>query len=209
MEFNLVQILTIAEYSIYITLFSSSILALAVGIEKAIVFSQVTKFTKKIVPKMKEFLSSGDIDAIEEFEKNYPQNIYGKFCSFIKLHYSKGELVLLNLANGKINEERIFLEKRLIVLASLGSNAPFIGLLGTVFGIIKAFYALGVDAGSEMVMHAIAFALITTAIGLIIAIPSVMCNNYFNRRLKVMTQTMEQIIDNTLASYHIKKGEEQ
>jgi biopolymer transport protein ExbB len=158
------------------------------------------------VPKIKDSFSSGNVDAIEEFEKEYSQNIYAKFCSFIKLNYHKGELALAHLINDKINEEKIFLERRLIVLGSLGNNAPFIGLLGTVFGIIKAFYSLGTlgNAGAEIVMKSISIALVATAGGLLIAIPSVISNNYFNRKLKIMTQTMEQISETALASYHIK-----
>ena len=200
-------ILTASEYTIYAMLIVASIFAFAIIIEKTILFSQISKSDKKIVPRIKELLSLGTIDAIEDFEKEYPQNIYAKFCSFIKLHHAKGESALFYLTNGKINEEKIFLEKRLIILASLGSNAPFIGLLGTVIGLIKAFHSLGIDAESEVLMEAIAFTLLTTVGGLLIAIPAVMFNNYFNRRLKIITQTMEQITENALAGYHIKKGE--
>jgi len=203
------QILTISEYVIFAIMIGASIIALAVGIEKAILFSQITRHAKKIVPKIKNSFASGNINELEEFEKTYTQNIYAKFCSFIKLNYHKGELAIVHLINDRINEEKIFLERRLIVLGSLGNNAPFIGLLGTVFGIIKAFYSLGTlgNAGAEVVMKAIAVALVATAGGLLIAIPAVISNNYFNRRLKVMTQTMEQIAETALASYHIKEGD--
>jgi biopolymer transport protein ExbB len=60
------------------------------------------------------------------------------------------------------------------------------------------------NAGAEVVMKSISVALVATAGGLLIAIPSVISNNYFNRKLKIMTQTMEQISETALASYHIK-----
>ena len=205
------QALTISEYAIFAILIGGSILTLAVGIERAIIYSEITKFANEIVPAIKEALSSGSIDELEEFEKKYPQNIYAKLCTFIKLNYSKGEQALLHLLGGKINEEKIHLEKHLTILASLGSNAPFIGLLGTVLGIIKAFYGIGAlgDDGGAVIMRGIAVALITTAAGLIIAMPAIIANNFFHRKVKIITHIMEQISETALVSYHIKKGENQ
>lgn len=87
--------------------------------------------------------------------------------------------------------ERKRLERRLAVLATLGNNAPFVGLFGTVIGIIEAFEHLGRDAGggqagtsSAPVMAAIAEALVATAVGLAVAIPAVAAYNYFQRVLK-------------------------
>jgi biopolymer transport protein ExbB/TolQ len=81
--------------------------------------------------------------------------------------------------------ERSRLEEGLTVLATLGSNAPFIGLFGTVLGIIQSFGALGAhrtDAADIMV--GISEALIATAFGLFVAIPAVVAYNGFSRRLK-------------------------
>ena len=86
--------------------------------------------------------------------------------------------------------ERLRLERRLAFLGTLGSNAPFIGLLGTVIGIVMAFDALGAAgpnaAAPATVMAAIAEALVATAVGLAVAIPAVMAFNGFHRRIKVM-----------------------
>ncbi len=72
------------------------------------------------------------------------------------------------------------LEQRLVVLGTIGSNAPFVGLLGTVLGIIQAFHDLAVagEGGTEVVMAGIASALVITAVGLFVAIPAVVANNY-------------------------------
>ncbi len=83
--------------------------------------------------------------------------------------------------------QRVRLEKRLAFLGTLGNNAPFIGLFGTVIGIVQAFDKLGdagaVGAGGE-IMASIAEALVATAIGLAVAIPAVAAFNYFQRRIK-------------------------
>ena len=92
--------------------------------------------------------------------------------------------------DGAKARERIRLERHLSFLATLGSNAPFIGLFGTVLGIIKAFHDLaatqaGAGAGASTVMAGISEALVATAIGLMVAIPAVVAFNYFNRRIRV------------------------
>jgi biopolymer transport protein ExbB/TolQ len=84
-----------------------------------------------------------------------------------------------------LSMQRNRLEEGLTVLATLGSNAPFIGLFGTVLGIIQAFGALGAhrtDAADIMV--GISEALVATAFGLFVAIPAVVAFNVFSRRLK-------------------------
>jgi len=83
---------------------------------------------------------------------------------------------------------RLKLEKRLGILATFGNNAPFIGLFGTVLGVINAFHTLGADTtfGVNAVMGGISEALVATATGLFVAIPSVMAYNYFVRRIKTV-----------------------
>ncbi|MBK3332065.1 MotA/TolQ/ExbB proton channel family protein [Persephonella atlantica] len=88
---------------------------------------------------------------------------------------------------------KLSLEKRLGILATFGNNAPFIGLFGTVLGIIKAFHDLGTskEFGVRVVMTGISEALVATAMGLFVAIPSVIAYNYFVRRVKKILLTYE------------------
>ena len=96
------------------------------------------------------------------------------------------ELMNTHLLNLKPN-----MDKRLSLLASIGSNAPFIGLLGTIFGVMEAFQALGSQEGSiEMVMAGISKALVATAVGLIVAIPAITAYNYLQRQLKIIFHIM-------------------
>lgn len=82
----------------------------------------------------------------------------------------------------------LVLEARLGILATFGNNAPFIGLFGTVLGVIQAFHAIGGTQAFDVhsIMQGISEALVATAAGLFVAIPCVMAYNYFNRRLKRM-----------------------
>jgi len=92
----------------------------------------------------------------------------------------------LGAMDGAKAKERMRLERNLAFLATLGSNAPFIGLLGTVLGVIKAFHDLAGAAvgGPGVVMAGISQALVATAVGLAVAIPAVVAFNYFNRRVR-------------------------
>ena len=99
-----------------------------------------------------------------------------------------------------LTRERTQLEQGFTVLATLGSNAPFIGLFGTVLGIIQAFGALGAHQnGTSDVMVGISEALIATAIGLFVAIPAVVAFNIFTRKLRVLIVSSEALKDLYLA----------
>ena len=95
-----------------------------------------------------------------------------------------------------VSEKRRELEKGLPVLGTLGSTTPFIGLLGTILGIIVSFGELSKGAGStNSVMFSLAEALILTAVGLVVAIPAVIGFNYFNRRAKLVLSQAENLKD--------------
>ncbi len=96
----------------------------------------------------------------------------------------------------RLNTENLILDrklfeieitKRMAIIATIGSNAPYIGLLGTVLGIMLTFYTIGregyVDA--TKIMLGLALALKATAIGLVVAIPSIVFYNYLTRKTKV------------------------
>ena len=89
-----------------------------------------------------------------------------------------------------ISRQKSIYENDLTILATLASNAPFIGLFGTVLGIIQAFgnlvNAQNVAGQASPVMVAIAESLLATAIGLLVAIPAGMAYNYFTRKIKIL-----------------------
>lgn len=84
-----------------------------------------------------------------------------------------------------LSDERRRLDRRMLLLGTLGNNAPFIGLFGTVLGVIKAFHDLAQSgAGPEVVMAGLSEALVATAVGLLVALPCVFAFNAFNTRVK-------------------------
>jgi biopolymer transport protein TolQ len=96
--------------------------------------------------------------------------------------------------------EVMSLEMMVPFLATTGSTAPFIGLFGTVWGIMNAFMNIGAqkNASLDVVAPGIAEALIATAIGLVAAIPAVMAYNYFVRRINVLASEMDSFSSDML-----------
>lgn len=196
------NLLTLGERAVFSIMGLASVVAVAVAIDRALIFRHNMKIGGKIFGEIVSKLRSGDIDSLGSYLETYPESAYARFAMFIKEHFSSGEKPLSHLMEGKLIEERIFLERRIIILATLGNNAPFVGLLGTVLGIIKAFYNLGTlgNTGAEVVMRSISTALLATACGLFIAIPVVMMNNFFGKRLKVIMQNLEILSREALAA---------
>jgi len=196
------NLLTLGERAIFSVMGLASVIAVAVAIDRGLIFRHNMKIGGIIFGDIVSKLRSGDISSLGEYIKEYPESAYARFAAFIKEHFSAGERPLSHLMEGKLIEERIYLERRIIVLGTLGNNAPFIGLLGTVLGIIKAFYNLGTlgNTGAEVVMRSISTALLATACGLLIAIPVVMLNNFFSKRLKNIMQNLEILSKEALAA---------
>jgi biopolymer transport protein ExbB/TolQ len=100
--------------------------------------------------------------------------------------WDKGPESVEDLITGALGREKARYEKRLDFLATLASNAPFIGLFGTVLGIVRAFRDLAANMAeaSSAVMAGIAESLIATAVGLLVAIPAVIAFNLFKARVR-------------------------
>jgi biopolymer transport protein ExbB len=87
------------------------------------------------------------------------------------------------MMEGELTRQRVRYERRLMFLGTLGNNAPFVGLFGTVLGIIKAFHDLSMNdpsrgSSAQVVMAGISEALVATAVGLAVALPAVVAFNY-------------------------------
>ena len=113
------------------------------------------------------------------------------------------EIILASIA-----QQRVTYDRFLPILGTLGNSAPFIGLFGTVIGILSAFSALGSGAEGTVlkaqVMSSIGEALVATAVGLGVAIPSVVAFNAFKNRIKIMSGNTEGVARTLLA--YLKAG---
>ncbi len=197
------------ETFVFAMLILASILALAVGMERAVIFKRnsnkkISRFAEELIA----LLRKRDLKAAADKAREFGDNVYTRFAIFSIEHASDNAHGLHDLMAGKILEEKIELEKRLTILNTLGNNAPFIGLLGTVLGVIKAFHGLGTlgSSGADVVMRSISKALLATAAGLFIAIPVVMANNYFSKKVKTIIQRLEILSREISASLHVHKA---
>ena len=109
-----------------------------------------------------------------------------------------------------VDRRRLEYEKWLFVLGTLGNNAPFIGLFGTVLGIIRAFADLAAHpaaaAGASTVMTGISEALVATAVGLFVAIPAVVAYNIYQRLLKRVVGRSQSLGNAIAAGMHVARG---
>ncbi|MFL5368187.1 MAG: MotA/TolQ/ExbB proton channel family protein [Myxococcales bacterium] len=106
-----------------------------------------------------------------------------------------------------IEKRRLSYEQGLFILGTLGNNAPFVGLFGTVLGIIRAFADLANSskAGAQTVMAGISEALVATAVGLFVAIPAVLAFNIFQRLLKRVVGRSNALAHAIAAGLHAEK----
>ena len=110
---------------------------------------------------------------------------------------------------GEAQLTKLQMERRLAVLGTVGSNAPFIGLLGTVIGIIRAFQALDASNGqvSTALMAEIGEALTATAIGLFVALPAVVLFNFFQRQISTRVARAEALGREMLSFVKDQRGQ--
>jgi biopolymer transport protein ExbB/TolQ len=116
-------------------------------------------------------------------------------------HADDGVAAVEERKAGAIEQERTRYERRLAFLGTLGNNAPFIGLFGTVLGIIRAFHDLAGNSlqGTQAVMSGIAEALVATGVGLLVALPAVAAYNIFTRQVERATSASEVLAHEILA----------
>jgi biopolymer transport protein ExbB len=131
------------------------------------------------------------------------------------------EILELNLRR-QIQKERHTTEKGIAILASIGTTSPFIGLFGTVFGILHALTSISSagNASLDVVAGPIGEALVATGVGIAVAVPAVLAFNYFVRKLKVQTANLDDYASALVAAalsgslangrpYHNLSGEHQ
>jgi biopolymer transport protein ExbB len=111
-------------------------------------------------------------------------------------HEAKKEILTMHLAQ-TLDEIRVWLDRGLTILASIGSSAPFIGLFGTVWGIYNALNNIAAqgNAGLSVVAGPMGEALVATAIGLFAAIPAVLAYNTFVRLNRLLVQNLRHVAE--------------
>jgi biopolymer transport protein ExbB len=164
-----------------------SIASIAVMLERGWFFVSIRENVERLARMLSEHLDRNDVGAAYEAVQASRSAEAAVVAAGLR-SLERGPEAAEEAMASATALQRMRLERRLAFLGTLGNNAPFVGLLGTVIGIVQAFDKLqssgaGGSANTE-VMGAIAEALVATAIGLAVAIPAVAAFNYFQRRIK-------------------------
>ncbi|MGE3975565.1 MAG: MotA/TolQ/ExbB proton channel family protein [Bdellovibrionales bacterium] len=187
-------------------LIALSVFSIASIIERYLTLSQIRSKGAKLKEQLQQIMQTQNLEELNEVSKDR-DSLEGRALAYGLKHAKEhGAEGLSELINGYALIEKPKLEKSLNFLATVGSNAPFIGLLGTVFGIMKAFNDLGASQGdAASVMVGIAEALVATAVGLFVAIPAVVAYNTFQRQVKNIMMNLETVRELSIA-YAKRKG---
>ena len=178
-----------------------SLVSVAIIIERAVVYAQNRIDLPAFTADMVHRLNQGDVQGAREAAE-VVRAAEARVAVEGLRNFERGALVAGELMKSARTRQQQLLDRRLIVLGTVGSNAPFIGLLGTVLGIIKAFndLAFAAKAGPSVVMAGISEALVATAVGLLVAIPAVIAFNFFKNRQKTVMENTDQL-ENTLLAF--------
>ena len=182
--------------SVIIILIAASIYSWAIIIEKYRLFKKINLSTEEFETKFWKSKSA------ETFYNNLPANIDDPMANLFKdtmqvviKSRSKSNLSerLTNILEVNIEKQMNNIEKSYTFLATVGSTAPFIGLFGTVWGIMNSFQSIAISRNTSLAIVApgIAEALFATALGLLAAIPAVIAFNKFNSDSKKYSQKLE------------------
>jgi biopolymer transport protein ExbB len=183
-----------------------SVISVAIMLERAWFYWSLRDDIGELARHLRQSLRDGDVDGAR---KRMGDSSSAEAAVVVAglLEADRGPQAAEEAMKGAAALQRMKLEKRLAYLATLGNNAPFIGLFGTVIGIVQAFEALGKQdtsaaalaaqaqsvAAPAEVMAAIAEALVATAVGIFVAIPAVAAFNYFNRQSKSILANTEAL----------------
>jgi biopolymer transport protein ExbB len=176
-----------------------SVVSVAIMVERSVFFFRVRENLQQLASSLALALERGDVASAKELvlaSRSAEAAIVAAGLSRVEA----GAAAVEEAMSGASAVQRMRLERRLGFLGTLGSNAPFVGLLGTVIGIVQAFDQLqlagaanGSGGAMNGVMGAIAEALVATAIGLVVAIPAVAAFNAFQRRIKSILGNAEAL----------------
>ncbi len=183
-------------------LLALSVLSFALILERTIYFVRARLSFSSFIQELGELLSKKEYEKAESLCKEK-----ATFETEVALtglqNRSRGLAAMEGSMAGYMIGYKYKLDRGLVVLGTLGNNAPFIGLFGTVIGIIKAFHDLSShpEGGPSVVMAGISEALVATAVGLMVAIPAVIAFNAFTRLVKIKLSNA-QAISQTILTYH-------
>jgi biopolymer transport protein ExbB/TolQ len=207
MKFDLAHIwasMGLMSRSVAFALMLMAIASIAVVVERLIALTKSQRDTRLFAGEAKPHMESWDAERLADTAARFHGSALARLIESAMRRFlraqadSSGGVDAIELTRREIARKReglsAELRRGLGVLASVGSVAPFVGLLGTVVGIIGAFQTIGAtgSGGLGAVSAGIAEALIVTAFGLMVAIPAVLCFNFLSTRIAAIELSLER-----------------
>ena len=191
---ELLHYLRLGGLTLILILFAS-VLSLGVAVERWMALWNVSAESRALSDVISRHLLRGDVPSARAAAERSPALMADLFrVAFERLEHTRGVTPALEAA---VERERaqlgLRLKKNLWILATVGATTPFVGLFGTVAGIMRSFRDLGIDVsaggtgGSAAVMTGISEALVSTAAGILVAVLAVVLYNYFQARISRIT----------------------
>ncbi len=214
--FDMMKKMGVAAWAVVIVLFIQSAWSIGVMIDRYIAFSAARKQSRTFAPQVAGALREGKIEeAIRVAERNKKSHLAKVVTAGLlefRAHQESSDIAGEEIEASKRALERAEaivhaeLKRGLGGLATIGATAPFIGLLGTVVGILNAFKEIASQkaTGLAAVAGGISEALVTTALGLFVAIPAVMMYNYFSSKVEAFDVEMDNS-SSELVDYFLKR----
>jgi biopolymer transport protein ExbB/TolQ len=203
---QLMGLLNVGEEWVIYLLLGTSVVCIAITLERIVFLARFRGNSRRLKRELRSFLAETDIDGARRHfakQRSIPATILTAALESI----DRSPEALSEMIDGEALEQRSRLERGLDFLGTVGSNAPFVGLFGTVLGIIQAFHALAnaQTTGPQVVMAGISSALVATAVGLMVAIPALIAFNVFKGRVRdIMRES--QVLCKPLLSFQLDRA---
>jgi biopolymer transport protein ExbB len=204
---------------VVIILLLLSAYSISVMIERWLTYRQARKQSRLFTPAVAECLKDGKIDEAialgEQYNKSHLAKVLVSGLHELQAHSKSKDIPGEIIESSRRSLERATaiaiedLKRYLGGLATIGATAPFVGLFGTTIGIINAFRAMKAEesVGISAVAGGISEALVTTALGLFVAVPAVWAFNYFTNKIETFTVEMDNS-SSELIDYFLKRRSE-
>lgn len=202
---RLMGLLQVGEEWVIYLLLATSVICIGLILERSVFFVRFRGNIGALKRSLTAFLSDCDIDGAKKHFASNP-SVPGRIIAAALDSIDRSPEALGEMIDGEALEQRARAERGLDFLGTVGSNAPFVGLFGTVLGIIQAFHDLSTaeTTGPQVVMAGISSALVATAVGLLVAIPALIAFNFFKGRARDVMRD-SQILCKPLLSFHLDR----
>ena len=180
-----------------------SILSIGVMIDRALWFRGRDTDTERFTRELRGAFDRGELEHFVDKHKDDPAVPVQVALRGLS-ERTRGPQAVAEAMHGERLRWRNAADRHLIVLGTLGNNVPFVGLFGTVLGVINAFEHLRVksEAATDKTLDLVAEARAATAFGLLVAIPAVVAFNYFSRRMKVLLGSADETAHTVMSLVH-------